>query len=143
MWPSSVGGIDAEDGDGDGDGDAEDGQGESWDLSGYDGIEVEVGRGDGKVYTFILKDGEMGGKGEDGRGGAGVSWEVEVVVGGDEGGVGGKEDGGIGDDEKEGGGSKIWIPWGEFKATYRGKPKKDAGELKTGEIRQVGLMMRR
>ena len=119
------------------------GDARGWDLSAYDGIEVEVGRGDGKVYTLILKDGEeaAGGKREDGREKAGVSWEVDFVVG-EEGGVG------DGDEEKEGGGggdegTKIWVPWEEFKATYRGKEKDDAGELKRGEIKRVGLMMRR
>ena len=35
------------------------------------------------------------------------------------------------------------MPWEDFKATYRGKEKKDAGKLKTGEVRRVGIMMRR
>ena len=101
-------------------------------MSAYDGIEVEVGAGDGKMYTLILKDAEAAaGKREDGREKAGISWEVDFTVG--------EEDG------KEGGGgvTKVWVPWGEFKATFRGKEEKDAGELKTGEVRRIGLMMRR
>ena len=37
----------------------------------------------------------------------------------------------------------VWVPWEDFKATYRGKEKKDARRLKTGEVRRVGIMMRR
>ena len=103
----------------------------AWDLSAYDGIEIEIGKGDGKVYTFILKDEEQAEKSEDGREKAGVNWEIEFHTG--------KKNG----EEDEDGGTRVWIPWGDFKATYRGKEKEDAGSLKTGEIRRVGLMMRR
>lgn len=104
-----------------------------WDLSSYDGIEIEIWKGDGKTYTFILKDEEQTEKREDGREKAGINWEIEFTGGGES------------DDErvKEKEGTKVWVPWGDFKATYRGKEKKDAGELKTREVRRVGLMMRR
>ena len=104
---------------------------ESWDLSAYSGIELEIGKVDEKMYTFILKDEEQAEKREDGREKSGVSWEVEFRAG---------------DSAKEAGNeetTKIWIPWSDFKATYRGKEKKDAGSLRTGQIRRVGLMMRR
>jgi len=107
----------------------------SWDLSEYDGIEVAVGKGDGKVYTLILKDEPPAEKREDGREKAGVNWEVEFEAG---------RHGGEGKDEgKDDGGVRIWMPWGDFKATYRGKEKDDAGKIMTGEIRRLGLMMRR
>lgn len=99
-----------------------------WDLSAYDGIEVEVGTGDGKIYTLILKDGEAPGKREDGRDKAGVNWEVDFKVGGAEG----------ADDV-----TNVWVPWGDFTATFRGKGKKDAGELQKTHVRKIGLMMRR
>ena len=137
------------------------GKGSWWDLSGYDGIEVqvEVGKGgkeDGKVYTFILKDEEAPGKREegDGREKAGVSWEVDFRVvggagGGEEGKVTGEEKNAAvrNDDEEEAEVEKevisIWIPWEDFKATYRGKEKKDAGGLKKDQVMRVGFMMRR
>ena len=75
------------------------------------------------MYTLILKDAVSLGKRDDGREKAGISWEVEFKAGGE--------------------GKKFWVPWGEFKATYRGKDKTDAGELKTGSVRRVGIMMRR
>ena len=37
----------------------------------------------------------------------------------------------------------VWVPWEDFKATYRGKEKKDAGKLKIKEVKKVGIMMRR
>lgn len=114
----------------------DDGEEESWDLSGYDGIEVQAGKGDGKVYTLILKDEEAAGKREDGREKAGINWEVDFEVG-EEDAEGGKQEG------DSGGVTRIWVPWKEFKATYRGKEKTDAGELKKGEVRRIGLMMRR
>lgn len=100
-------------------------------------------KGDGKVYTFILKDEVPAGKREeDGREKAGTNWEVDFKVGQEKSSSaeGGEiEEEGAGDDEL----TRIWVPWEEFKATYRGKDKKDPGELKTGEIRRIGLMMRR
>ncbi len=106
-----------------------------WDLSAYDGVEVAVGKSDGKVYTLILKDEALDERREDGREKAGVNWEVEFEAAG----KGGKEKG----EEEKREGTRIWAPWGDFKATYRGKEKEDAGDLKTGQIRRVGLMMRR
>ena len=95
-----------------------------------------MGEGDGKIYTLILKDEEAaGGKREDGRERAGVNWEVDFKLGG--------EDGDGDGDEVGEGGAKIWIPWEEFKATFRGKEKEDAGALKRGQVRRIGLMMRR
>ena len=95
------------------------------------------------MYTLILKDEEMAGKREDGREKAGISWEVEFRSGQKK------------EAEKEGAAGNetskkektvptmIWVPWEDFKPTYRGKEKKDAGKLKTGEVRRVGIMMRR
>ncbi|KAM0794600.1 complex I intermediate-associated protein 30-domain-containing protein [Usnea florida] len=113
----------------------------SWDLSAYDGVEVlvggeEGGDGGGKVYTLILKDEAGAGKREDGRERAGVSWEVDFRVGGGEEGRGERDGGGGGE------ASAVWAPWGEFKATYRGKEMEGAGELRTGEVRRIGFMMR-
>ena len=108
-----------------------------WNLSAYDGLEIELGKGDGKVYTLILKDGSQVEKRDDGREKAGVSWEVEFKAGGDR-----SEDG---DDGIRRGrdGAKVWVPWGDLKPTYRGKEIDDAGQLKTREVKKIGLMMRR
>lgn len=94
-----------------------------WDLSEYGGIQINLGKGDGKIYTFILKDEKSDGKREDGREKAGINWEVDIKS---------KEEG-----------VNVWKRWKDFKPYYRGKEMDDAGNLKTGQIRQLGLMMRR
>ena len=101
-----------------------------WDLSAYDGIEIDVVEGDGKMYTLILKD-EVpeGKKRDDGREKAGISWEYDFKAS-----EVAKEKG-----EQQ----KFRIPWDQFKATYRGREKKDAEPLKTDGIRRFSLMMRR
>lgn len=93
----------------------------SWDLHAYDGVEVEWAQGDGKVYALVLKD-ELEADRGDGRARSGVNWEVDIRCGAE--------------------GGRVWIPWGEFKATYRGREKPGAGALKTEGIRRVGVMMR-
>lgn len=102
-----------------------------WDLSAYAGLEIDVGAGDGKVYTVILKDEQPQDKRDDGREQAGINWEAEFRVGAKE---------KTGEEAK---GKKVWVPWTALKPTYRGKEKTDAGKLKTGEIRRLGFMMRR
>lgn len=80
-------------------------------------------KGDGKRYTLIIKDEVPDEQREDGREKSSVNWEYDF----------------------EGGGEKvvIWVPWGSFKAVYRGVEKPDAGSLKTGEIKRFSLMCRR
>ena len=94
------------------------------------------------MYTLILKDGETPGKRDDGREKAVISWEVEFRAGQKK----ESEEEGDGSEKSERGkgvSTRVWVPWEDFKATFRGKEKKDAGELKTGEVRRVGIMMRR
>lgn len=93
-----------------------------------------MGKGDGKVYTLILKDENAAGKRDDGREKAGISWEAEFRV---------EAEGGGEKEENVAGRKGIWVPWGEFTPMYRGRERKDAGKLKTGEVRKVGFMMRR
>ena len=100
-------------------------------MSLYDGIEVAYAGGDGKTYTLILKD-ELPGsvtKRDDGRDGAGVSWQGEFVAE---------------TSEEEGEERRVWFPFGEFRATYRGRvmEHKAAGELRRGGVKRVGVMMR-
>ena len=95
------------------------------------------------MYTLILKDEDTPGKRDDGREKSGISWEVEFRA------VQQKEaekEEGMGSDTSkraEPVSTMVWVPWEDFKATYRGKEKKDAGNLKTGGVRKVGIMMRR
>lgn len=43
--------------------------------------------------------------------------------------------------EKEGG--KVFVHWDDFKATYRGREKKDAKPLDLKHVKRISLMMRR
>jgi len=76
---------------------------------------------DGKRYALTLKD-NLPPPRDDGREQSGVSWEAEFVA------------------KKPG---DVKLRWEDFKPTYRGKPKHDAEPLNLGDIKRVGLMMRR
>ena len=94
-----------------------------WDLSAYDGILLQYRKGDGKLYTFIVKDEAKEEKREDGREKASLSWEFDFE---------GKEDGG-----------EVWAKWPDFKPVYRGKEQNDTRDIKANEVRRLGFMMRR
>ncbi|KAK8919695.1 hypothetical protein H634G_03066 [Metarhizium anisopliae BRIP 53293] len=95
----------------------------SLNLKDYEGIIVSI-RGpdeaDGKKYALTLKNEILPPRG-DGREQSTVSWEAEFVA------------------KKPG---DVKLRWADFKPTYRGREKKDAGELDLGDIKRVGLMMR-
>ena len=101
----------------------EHGESPGWDLTAFAGIEIAVLDSDHKVYTFILKDGSPPAKREDGRAPAGISWEAEFQT---------NAEGGV-----------IWKPWKDFRATYRGKEVRSPGNLEIGQVKKVGIMMRR
>jgi len=94
----------------------------TWDLNGYDGLEIIIDKSDGKMYTLIVKDYKPG-KRDDGREMAGVNWEYDFVV---------EQDNAV----------MISAKWSDFKPTYRGREKGDAEPIKTGEIYQFSIMMR-
>lgn len=93
------------------------------DLSQYDGLLLKYRKADGKRYTFNIKDEAREEKRSDGREKANLSWEFEF------------------EGEREGG--EAWAAWQDFQPTYRGKKQNNTRKLNPGEIRQVGLMMRR
>jgi hypothetical protein len=96
----------------------------SLNLAEYEGIIVSI-RGpdktDGKKYVLSLKN-EILPPRDDGREQSTVSWEAELVA------------------SKPG---DVKLSWNDFKPTYRGREKKDAGKLDLTDIKRVGLMMRR
>lgn len=92
------------------------------DLSAYQGIAINVaGSTDGKRYALTLKD-CIPGRRDDGRRKSGISWEADFVPTGP---------------------GDVFLAWGDFKATYRGKDKPDAEPLDLANIKRIGLMMRR
>lgn len=92
----------------------------SWDLSAYEGIHLEVGKDDGKLYTFVLKD-EILPLMDDGREQSTVSYEYDFSAAGS---------------------CSVFIPWSELKPTYRGKEKDDAPPLNTKSVKRWSFMMR-
>ena len=92
----------------------------SWDLSTYDGIHLDVGKDDGKRYTFVLKD-EILPLMDDGREQSTISYEYDFSASGN---------------------YSVFIPWTELKPTYRGKEKEDAPPLNTKSIKRWSFMMR-
>lgn len=92
----------------------------SWDLSNYQGLSIKVEKGDDKKYTLTLKD-EILPRRPDGREQSTVSWEYDFVSTSGE----------------------VLIPWGDFKPTYRGRPKPDVTHLDLQHVRRIGIMMRR
>jgi hypothetical protein len=109
----------------------------SWDLSPGDGILLKLGEGDddsfNKKYTLILKD-EILEKRPDGREQSTVSWEYDFA--GPDSSRDSKKFG------TDGHGYVHYVPWSEFKPTYRGKPKSDAKPLDLASIKRISIMMR-
>lgn len=123
------------------------GVGRSWDLSDYDGIEIEVSDADGKEcdelhrsislytfmhtakqYTFVIKDTILPRNPDTGREQSTISYEYEFR---------------LNENENDSRSSNfIFIPWSSFKATYRGKEKKGASPLNTKNIKRFSFMMR-
>ncbi|KAJ5918242.1 hypothetical protein N7454_010617 [Penicillium verhagenii] len=97
------------------------GEDRTWDLSSYDGIELVLDprHADDKLYTLTLKD-EIRPRRPDGREQSSVSWEFDFRATR----------------------TRIFVPWAEFRPTYRGRDKKDAGELDLGNVKRFGIMVR-
>lgn len=110
-----------------------------WDLTPYAGLSLSLGPartqfdvgGVRKKFTLILKDDSTSSPFNASEGvkqEASISWEAQFEVP-------------AGDDEK---GGEVWLPWGMFNLTYRGRPANDDGrKLERDKVRQVGIMMRR
>ncbi|KAF1975060.1 NADH:ubiquinone oxidoreductase complex I intermediate-associated protein 30 [Bimuria novae-zelandiae CBS 107.79] len=99
----------------------------TWDLSDYDGILLDLGKSDGKRYTFILKDELLPANSENGREQATISWEYDFEVS---------------KDAVQAESSFVLIPWKDLKPTYRGKEKKGAGKLDATNVKRFSIMMR-
>ncbi|KAF2813201.1 CIA30-domain-containing protein [Mytilinidion resinicola] len=102
----------------------------SWDLSGYDGIQLKLytSKADNQRYTFIIKDELLPKNPENGREQSTTSWEYDFS-----------------NDLKESAGDHsllLFIPWDSFKPTYRGKEKKDPLPLDHKNIKRFSIMMR-
>jgi hypothetical protein len=100
----------------------------TWDVSNYDGILLNLGKSDGKRYTFILKDELLPRNSGNGREQATISWEYDFVVS---------------EDAAQAESSFVYVPWKELKPTYRGKDKKGVKDFDTKNVKRFSIMMRR
>lgn len=100
----------------------------TWDVSKYDGILIDLGKSDGKRYTFTLKDELLPRNPANGREQATLSWEYDFEVS---------------RDAAEAESSFQYIPFNSLKPTYRGKEKKDAKKFDSRNVKRFSLMMRR
>ncbi|KAJ5189025.1 Major facilitator superfamily [Penicillium cf. griseofulvum] len=93
-----------------------------WDLSGYDGLELQIVPSDGKRYTFSLTD-EIPQRRPDDRERSALVWEYDFCPSQT--------------------GHEVRISWKDLKPTYRGKPVEDYRPLDLSHIRRFRIMMRR
>lgn len=99
----------------------------SWDVSGYDGIQLDVEEADKKRSTSIIKDKLLPMNPENGKEQSTVSYEYDFS---------------ISSKMANSNGTFIFIPWRDFKVTYRGKEKKDASALDRKKIKRFRTMMK-
>ncbi|KAI3478896.1 hypothetical protein L1887_59131 [Cichorium endivia] len=86
---------------------------ETWDLSDYAGIQLDVAKGDKKRYTLILKDTLLTRNPDNGREQATISWECDFELPPQT----------VPGETRD---RSVFIPWSSLNPTYRGKLKKDA-----------------
>lgn len=100
---------------------------EERDFTQFDGIELNLGKSDGKRYCLILKDDVLP-KRPNGLERSSVNWEYEFSLPASK----GRE------------GNTVIIRWNDFEPTYRGKPLEDFERgLDVGKIQRISFMMRR
>ena len=100
-----------------------------WDLSGYEGVAIDIAAIDDKTYTFILKDELLPRNPDNGREEATLSYEYDFTASTLQ--------------RSANGDSLLFIPWNSLKATYRGREKKDGPPLDLKQIRRISIMNRR
>lgn len=108
-----------------------------WNLNSYSGLEVRVGKGDGKLYTLVLKDSENSQRKGEGRDEANLSWEAKFR---------GHDSRSEADEKWEGEVEKkshgVRLLWKDFQPTYRGRESHGKERLDPSKITTVGIMMR-
>ena len=105
-----------------------------WDLSAFTGIELSIdpSKSDTNTYTLILKDHLLPPNPENGREQSTVSWEYDFS----------KSNRRV-NPEHNSSSATVFIPWEQFRPTYRGKPCSETSRLNLGDIRRISIMIRR
>lgn len=91
-------------------------------------MELKIEKADEKRYTFILKDSLLPPDPGNGREQSTISYEYDFT---------------ISPSTTRDEATTIFIAWKDFRATYRGKDKKEAPNLDRKKIKRVSLMQRR
>lgn len=94
----------------------------TFDLSAYDGIELNILASDHKRYTISLTD-EIAGRRPDGREQSALVWEFDFCT--------------------RDTGSTVRVSWNDLKPTYRGKPVEGARRLSLSDVKRFRIMARR
>ena len=80
-----------------------------------------------KRYTLILKDSLLPRNPDNGREQSTISYEYDFHV----------------DSAESTQTTKLFVPWSQLKATYRGREKRDVPKINLQGVRRVSFMMRR
>lgn len=107
-------------------------------MTAYAGLQIRLGKGDGKLYTLILKDGENSRREADGKEQTGFSWEAEFRANDELQKKPGEHDA----TTEEKGTQEVNLPWEGFKPIFRGRETKGEEKLDRSNITTVGIMMR-
>lgn len=103
-------------------------------LDSFAGVEVSIdpSHSDNHVYTLILKDHLLPPNRDNGREQSTMSWEFDFST---------ADSVPAGDDDTTY--RSLFIPWGRFRPTYRGKSYRSSKPLDVSDIRRVSIMIRR
>ncbi|EKG19565.1 Galactose-binding domain-like protein [Macrophomina phaseolina MS6] len=103
------------------------GENRTWNVDGYDGIQLEITKSDSKRYTFNIKNELLPPDPNTGREQSTISYEHDFVAP---------------SPNATGEASTVFIPWDGFKATYRGREDPDAPPVNLTDIKRFNIMMR-
>ncbi|KAL1625283.1 hypothetical protein SLS54_003371 [Diplodia seriata] len=103
------------------------GENRSWNIDGYDGIQIEIAKSDTTKYTFNIKNELLPPDPDTGREQSTISYEYDFVAP---------------SPNTTAASSTIFIPWDQFKATYRGREDPDAPPVNLTDVKRFGVMTR-
>ncbi|KAK7511604.1 complex I intermediate-associated protein 30-domain-containing protein [Phyllosticta citriasiana] len=107
------------------------GEDRTWNLEGYDGIQIEVVKNadtDDKKYTFNIKNQLLPRDPDTGREQSTISYEFDFDI----------TELSVEHNQTV----ALFIPWKEFRATYRGREDHDAPKIDLKNIKRFGIMIR-
>ncbi|KAL1644677.1 hypothetical protein SLS58_004138 [Diplodia intermedia] len=110
------------------------GENRSWNIDGYDGIQIEIAKSDTTKYTFNIKNELLPPDPDTGREQATISYEYDFVAP--------SLNMTAESLNTTAESSTVFIPWDQFKATYRGREDPDAPPVNLTDIKRFSVMTR-